>query len=172
MVTKQELQEALANQSTNLKKQLDESVSKIRSEIIDTLACEIKKLNDKIVVLEEKLIVMEKKVESNLQYQRGSSVVISGVPITVNHTELEGIAIKLFNEVCENTILPSNIIACHRISKSSARVLVKFVNKKDTISLLGAKLPVNRISNQDIGLGHCDKFFLEDHLTPYISNLA
>ena len=54
MVTKQELQEALANQSTILKKQLDENVSKIRSDIIDTLACENKKLNDKIVVLEEK----------------------------------------------------------------------------------------------------------------------
>ena len=61
MVTKQELQEALANQSSNLKKQLDESVSKIRAEIIDTLQCENKKLTNKIVVLEGKLIAMEKK---------------------------------------------------------------------------------------------------------------
>ena len=44
MVTEQELQEALANQSSNLKKQLDESVSKICAEIIDTLQCENKKL--------------------------------------------------------------------------------------------------------------------------------
>ena len=49
---------------------------------------------------------------------------------------------------------------------------LKFVNKKDAFILLGAKLTVNRISNQDIGLGHCDKFFLGDHLTPYIINLA
>ena len=70
-----------ANQSSNLKKQLDESVSKIRAEIIDTLQCENKKLTDKIVVLEGKLIAMEKKVETNLQYQRGSSIVISGCNI-------------------------------------------------------------------------------------------
>ena len=55
MVTKQELQEA-----SNLKKQLDESVSKICAEIIDTLQCENKKLTDKIVILEGKLIAMEK----------------------------------------------------------------------------------------------------------------
>ena len=61
MVTKQELQEALANQSSNLKKQLDENVSKIRAEIIDTLQRENKKLTNKIVVLEGKLIAMEKR---------------------------------------------------------------------------------------------------------------
>ena len=72
MVTKQELQEALANQSSNLKKQLDESVSKIRAEIIDTLQWENKKLTDKIVVHEGKLITMGKNVETNLQYQTGS----------------------------------------------------------------------------------------------------
>ena len=113
-----------------------------------------------------------KKVETNLQYQRGSSVVISGVvisgiPITVIHTELEGIVIKLFNAVCENTISARDLIACHRISKSSPRVLVKFLNKKDANSLLGAKLTVNRLKNEDIGLGYCDKLFIEDHLTLY-----
>ena len=115
---------------------------------------------------------MEKNLETNLQYQRGSSVVISGIPITVIHTELEGIVIKLFNAVCEITISGRDLIACHRISKSSPRVLVKFLNKKDAISLLGVKLTVNRLKNEDIGLGYCDKLFIEDHLTPYISNLA
>ena len=135
-----------------------------------------------------------------MQYQIGSSLVISGIPITVTHTELKGIVIKLvgavstekhnnrdeigvrylctkfhagitistivvltaptklFNAVCGNTISARDIIACHRISKSSPRVLVKFLNKKDDISLLGAKLTVNRLNNEDIGLGYCDKF--------------
>ena len=83
-----------------------------------------------------------------------------------------GIVINLVNAVCENTISARDLIACHRISKSSPTVLVKFLNKKDAISLLGVKLTVNRLKNEDIGLGYCDKLFIEDHLTPYISNLA
>ena len=93
MVTKQGLQESLTTQSTNIKKQLNESIPKIRSEIIDALAFENKNLNDKIVVLQKKLIAMEKKLEINLQYQRCSGIVICGIPMPINYIELEGIVI-------------------------------------------------------------------------------
>ena len=179
MVNKQELQEALSQQSDQIKvqleqvkMQLDESVSKIRKEIIDTLSTENKKLHDKISLLEVKIIDMEKKAEVNLQYQRFSSVVISGIPLQIEHSELEGIVITLFNKICHYKITIRDIVAVHRISKTSPRVLVKFVNRRDATSLLDGKVALNNLINDDIGLGHCDKFYVEDHLTPYVSNLA
>ena len=99
-------------------------------------------------------------------------MVIAGIPIVVDHSDLEGNVIKLFNAVCYHTINPRDIIACHRISQKSPRVLVKFINKKDAISLLDAKVVINNLNNEDIGLGFCEKLFVEEHLTPYIGNLA
>ena len=172
MVTKPELQEALSKQFTEIKNLLGESISKIREEIINKLTSENNILKERISTLEEKVIAMEKTVEKNLQYQRSSSIVISGIPSDKEHSELEGIAINLFNKTCHHSISSRDIIGCHRISRTSSRVLVKFVNKKDAISLIDGKPTIENARHDDIGLGHDDKLYVDDHLTPYISNLA
>ena len=172
MVTKTDLQEALSLQFTDIQKLLDDSVAKIREEIIDRLVLENKKLSDRISILDEKVVDLEKKMEANLQYQRSSSVVISGIPSDVNHYDLEGIVLKLFNTICYHSISTRDIIACHRISNKSSRVLIKFVNKKDAISLLDGKFALNNVDRVDIGLQQDDKLYIEEHLSPYISNLA
>ena len=145
MVTKTDLQEALSLQFTDIQKLLDDSVAKIREEIIDRLVLENKKLSDRISVLDEKVVELEKKMEANFQYQRSSSVVISGIPSHVEHTALEGMVLKNFNTICYHSITSRDIIACHRISNKSSRVLIKFVNKKDAMSFLDGKFALTNV---------------------------
>ena len=166
MVTKVELTEALAAQSVVIQQKLDESVSAIRAEIIDKLTEENKKLHEKIDIQEMKIIDLEKRFEQNLQYQRFSSVLVSGIPMDVQHQNLEGINIKIFNTVCYHTISNRDIVAVHRVSKTSAKVLVKFVNKRDATCLLESKNALAEVDMESIGLGHCEKIFVDEHLTP------
>lgn len=176
MVTKQELAEALAEQSNTLKSELksalDESISTIRQEIIEKLTVENVKLNSKISTLENKVVALEVKLESNLQYQRSSSVVINGIPMEIEHSLLEGIAIILFNSVCFHSISSKDIIACHRVSKKSSVVLVKFVNKKDAVALLEGKSSIANFDCNLAGLDNNIKLYVDEHLTPYVSGLA
>ena len=172
MVTKAELTEALSEQSQLIKKQLDEGIAEIRKEIIDKLTEEIVKLHEKVNKQENKIIDLEKRLEQNLQYQRSSSILLSGVPLDVQHHELEGIVLRIFNNICYHQISERDIVAVHRVSKSSAKILVKFVNKRDAISLLEGKDALNKLDREKMDLGHCDMLYVEEHLTPYISNLA
>ena len=95
VLTKVDLDEAFATQNEVLKKNLDtamdvqkkaieklieESINSIRAEIMGKLVDENKKLGNKICVLENKVVELEKSLESNLQYQRKSNVLISGIP--------------------------------------------------------------------------------------------
>ena len=91
MVTAKELTEALSQQSKEIQKKLDDSVLKIREEIIKRLTEENQKLHDRIDKQEKRIVDLEKKVELNLQYQRFSSVLVSGIPMNVEHSNLEGV---------------------------------------------------------------------------------
>ena len=146
MVTKPELTEALSKQAEEIQKKLDESVSKIRGEIIDRLTEEKKKLHDKLDLQEKRITDLEKRFEVNLQYQRFSSVLVSGIPTTVEHQNLEGIVLNIFNSICYHKISQRYIIAVHRVSKSSPKVLVKFVNKRDATSFLDGKIALSNLN--------------------------
>ena len=121
-------------------------VSSIRKEIIDTLSQENKKLNEKIIILEDKVLELEKKVEVNLQYQRQSSIVLSGIPQDVEHSKLEEIVLKVFNSICYHTITWRDI--------TSPKVLVKFVNRRDATSFLDGKTTLDKLNNAAIDLAH------------------
>ena len=172
MVTKTDLAEALADQSKDIFKQMDESISKIRDEIINRLLQENKVLNNNIVSLEKKIVKLESKIESNLQYQRNANVIIKGIPSDVPHNALEGIIINLFNLVCYHVITGRDIVACHRVSIKSSLVLVKFVNTKDAISLIEGKEAISKMNTNDLGIGEIGSLYVDEHLSPYIGYLA
>ena len=172
MVTKKDLDEAFETKKKDMQAMIDASVVTIKEDIIRTLREENSKLCERVVILENKLITMEKTVQNNLQYQRECNVVINGIPESEDHSNLEGIAVKLFNSVCFHTITGRDIVAVHRVSKKSLLVLVKFVNKKDATALVNSKNSINALNNEDIGLGHCGKFYVSHQLTPYMGELA
>ena len=94
-------------------------MSRLKSELIANLTAENKKLQGKIVGLEEKVVDLEKTVQSNLQYQRSGNVVISGIPDKIDHRKLEGLVVDLFNEVSDYKIVERDIVAVHRLSPKS-----------------------------------------------------
>ena len=172
------LTKALSDQTTTLKTHIDESVSAIRNEIIATLNEENKNLKDKIIILETRndelegrINSLEVKLESNLQYQRNSSVVISGIPKDVEHTKLEGIVISIFNQVCFHRINSRDIVACHRLSEKIDSVIIKFLNKKDSVALLNSKLALKQLDTASIS-PNCQKIYVNEHLTPYMDQIA
>ena len=168
----------LATQTSSLKTHMDESISAIRKEIIGTLQVENQKLKDEITTLqsrnsylEERVNSLEVKVEVNFQYQRNSSIVIAGIPNEVEHNKLENIVLNIFNKVCFHDINHRDIIACHRLSLKSDNIVVKFVNKKDAIALLGSRIALKELDTSEISQ-HCKNIYVNEHLTPYMSELA
>ena len=168
MVTKQELAQALAEQSSKLKTEMEG----MKNTIIDAVTQENEKLKQKIGTLENKVVELESNYQANMQYQRNSNVVLTGTPSSIDHSKLEDIVITIFNNVCYHSITSRDIVACHRLSVKSDKVLIKFVNSKDAVAFLDSKSSLEKLNNSSIGLETCNKFFVTDHLTPYISNLA
>ena len=172
------LTKALSAQTVSLKTHIDESISAVRNEIINTLHTENKKLKDEITILESKnnkledrITTLEDKLESNLQYQRNQSVIISGIPIEVPHDNLESIVLNIFNNVCFHSISHRDIIACHRLSSKTDSIVVKFLNKKDAIALLQSKLALKQLDKTSIA-PNCINIYVNEHLTPYMGELA
>ena len=107
----------------------------------------------KVDELEDKVTELEKSLESNLQYQRQSNVLISGIPNHVEHSALEDVVLKLFNAVCYHNISGRDVVAVHRVSSSSSKVLVKFLNRKDASAFLEAKSAFTSMEKEGLGLG-------------------
>ena len=160
MVTKDELQNALRNQYTQFKTDLDE----MKTDIINTLSKDNEALSNRVAVIEEKTIELEKAIQSNLQYQRNCNVIISGIPSSIGHKNLELLVITMFNLVCFHQITTRDLMAVHRISAKSNNVLTKFVNSKDAIALLDRNLSLKLLTKETLSVS--------EHLTPYMSNLA
>jgi len=87
----------------------------------------VKKLQKKVVLLENELCSLKENLECNDQYNRRNNIEISGIP-----TEEEKII-----EIRRKTdveISANDIEACHRLpsKKGNKKVIVKFVNRKKT----------------------------------------
>ena len=49
---------------------------------------------------------------------------------------------------------------------------MKFLNIRDASALLGSRDTIAKLNNDSVGLGHCEKLSVDQHLTPYVSSLA
>ena len=171
-LTKKDLDDAFENQKKDIQAMIDSSVSTIKDDIIKTLRDENTKFQEKVSILEDQIWNMEKTMETNFQYQRNCNVIISGIPSTIDHDNLEGIVINLFNNVCHHNITERDIEAVHRISFKSPLVLVKFMNKKDATALVDSRSSIVSYKNDEFGLGESNKLYVEHQLTPYMGLLA
>ena len=130
MVTKLQLDEAVTELSTCLKsefkKLLDDSISALKDSLIESLKASNLELQNKVEKLEERVAKLEQGTDSEnvrretdhqagLQYNRLNSIVISGIPLSVNHNELENKVINILNEVKSGKIVARDIEACHRL---------------------------------------------------------
>ena len=99
---------------------------------------EVRKLNDKFVQLESQLLLTqnvntllqkrvidaERQCWENAQYTRRECLEISGIPTTVEQSNLEDKVLSIFEKIGCN-VAKENIEACHRVGKHK-NVIVKF----------------------------------------------
>ena len=141
---------------------------------------EIRKLNDNFSKFESKLSVtkqvnsllsrrhvnMERQCWGNAQYSRQECLDIIRIPSDVEPDVLEEKVVNIFEKLGCN--IPSNHIEpCHRVSKKSATVIVKYSRRKDGQKVLAVKKDLRKLKMEDIGLPGQNKFFINKNLCPY-----
>ena len=134
---------------------------------------EIRKLNDNFSKLESELSVtkqvsfllsrrlvnMGRKCWTNAQYSKRECLGIIVIPIEVEADVLKERVVNIFEKIGCN--IPSNHIeACHRASKKSATVIVKFLRRKDCQQFLAGKKDLRKIKMEDVDLPGQYKLFM------------
>ena len=139
-------------------RKLNDNFSKLESELSVT-----KQVNS---LLSRRLVNMERQCWANAQYSRRECLDIIGIPSEVEPDVLEEKVVNIFEKLGCN--IPSNhIAACHRVSKKSATVIVKFSRRKDCQQVLAVKKDLRKIKMEDVGLPGQNKLFINKNLCPY-----
>ena len=139
-------------------RKLNDNFSKLESELSVT-----KQVNS---LLSRRLVNMERQCWANAQYSRRECLDIIGIPSEVEPDVLEEKVVNIFEKLGCN--IPSNHIeACHRVSKKSATVIVKFSRRKDCQQVLAVKKDPCKIKMEDVDLPGQNKLFINKNLCLY-----
>ena len=125
-------------------------------------------MND-ISEMRDRIYKLENKCASNDQYSRRNNVEISGIPDSVPNNQLEGMVIKILNLLNINLKF-WDIEACHRLYKnpkfkSPTRVIVRFVNRKNTLNVLQRKKSLKNSNVRYIDQ-NINQIFISENLCP------
>ena len=115
----------------------DSTLTNINKEISD-LRQNYEKMQSELYVsrqvsskLREQIVSLERQCWSNCQYSRRECLELSGLPESIENSELEDTTLQLFKNL-DIEVDPSNIEGCHWLpSKGPKRVTVKFSKQKD-----------------------------------------
>ena len=116
--------------------------------------------------VDSRFVDIEKSVIAVEQYTRRENFEISGIPLDLPHNELKAKVIAIANTITERTddpITPKDIHACHRLKEDNgqASVIVRMVNREDTISILKSK---KKLPDKSGGLGFQEKLYINENL--------
>ena len=103
---------------------------------------------------------------ANAQYSRRECVEISGIPGNVKHEDLEDKVISIFANIGCN-ISKDGIEACHRLSKKTDRVIIKFSKRKVCQSVLSVKRDLKKLDLNEVDLPENSMVFVNESLCPY-----
>lgn len=126
-------------------------------------------VTDVITNMCERIYKLEKKCASNDQYSRRNNIEITGIPDSVPNNLLEGKVLEILSYLNIN-LKYWDIEACHRLnnnpnSKSPARVIVRFVNRKNTLAALSRKKSLRNISLKSDGQNKFNnKIYINENL--------
>ena len=149
-------------------KGLFDQISKL-SENVDRLVTANEKLNSELLIvrnvnqnLQNRIMNLEKQQSKSEQYNRQNNVEVSGILNEVSDQNLEETLIG----ICKDSGIDINILdieGCHRLplgrnaTKTTKRVIVKFVNRKHLEAMLQHKKDISKKS----------KVFVSHPLCPY-----
>ena len=101
-----------------------------------------------------------------MQYSRRESLEVVGIPRSVNGNTLKEKVTQVFEEVGCN-IDPSNIEACHRLTKKNDSPIVKFSRRRDCQRVQSVKKNLQKLKMQGIGSTGDNKVFVNYSFCPY-----
>ena len=160
----------------SLESKLDEAKLEANNKVLE----EICKLNDSFSKLESELSVtkqvnsllssrlanMECQCWADAQYSTRECIGIIGIPCEVKADDLEEKVVNIFEKL-RCSIPPNQIEVCHRVSKKSETVIVKFSHRKDCHQVLAVKKDLCKVKMEDVDLPGHNKLFINRNLCPY-----
>ena len=182
MVTKQELQDAIDKLSLSLngdfQKLLTQSIDVLKNTIIDNLKKANEDLQKKVGLLEDQISHLKrsnieeiKRTEASFQHGRLEQMIVSGVPESIPHEELEDRCIKIINQIKDYPVAERDISACHRVGKKNDTI-IRFINRKDVEDCLKNRSKLKDLDREAVGLNPAAKIFVSENLSPYMAKLA
>ena len=126
---------------------------------------------DMLSNLKERIFNLEKKCAANDQYSRRNNVEIAGIPDSLPDDLLEDKVIEILNYL-NISLVNWDIEACHRLKKSlnspsPARVIVRFVNRKNTLLALTRRKSLKDVNLKSDGNNYTNnKVFINENLCP------
>ena len=174
--TKESLEKINKRDMINIVLSLQSKLDEANNRVVE----EVRKLSDAFLKLQSELAVsqqvnsllsnrltnMERQCWANAQYSRRECLDIVGIPSEVGADVLEEKVLNIFGKLgCD---IPSERIeACHRISKKSSTVIVKFTKRKDCQQVWSVKKDLQKIKMEDVNLPGQNKLFINRSLCPY-----
>ena len=148
---------------------------------IESLKKENSALKKKIVELEthlddaeDRFVDIEKAVTSVEQYTRRENFEISGIPTSIPHDQLKEKVLNIANTILERSqndlVTPKDVHACHRLKEENgqASVIVRMVNREDTIDILKAK---KKLAEKSKDLGFQERLYINENLCNGTKNI-
>ena len=136
------------------------------SDTITKLSSELSIVKNVNTVLSNRLVTLDWQCWANAQDSRREYLDIGGIPREVSGEVLEETVLNIFDKIgCR--ISPDHIESCHRISKKSDTVIVKFSQRKDCQQVWQVKKDQNKLKLEDFDLTGNNKLFINRSLCPY-----
>ena len=171
---------SLSEEMSKLKAELVREFRTVKDEIIDlkeviiqNLRNECNRLNNVVSEMSLKIVDLESKCNSLEQYGRRNNLEISGIPDSVDQTDLEDKVVEIFDKIGVD-LSNDEIEACHRIGKSkdnSKTTIIRLVNRKKCKSALFNRKKLRNIDTSSINLPNA-QIYINENLSPANQALA
>ena len=181
MVTKTELEDTIKKLTITLnsdfQKLMAESIDVLKNTIIDNLKEANEDLQRKVGQLEAEINTLKrenieqiKQTEASFQHGRLEQLIVSGIPATIPHEELEDKCRSILNQIKDYSVT-RDISACHRVGKKNDTI-IRFVNRKDVEDCLINRSKLKDLDREAVELKPDAKIFVSENLSPYMARLA
>ena len=178
VLTKKDLNEVTDTLQESFRDMLTKSIDELKSTIIESLKqsneilqMKFKALEAEVVALKKDQVEYVKQAESSFQHGRLEQIIVSGIPESVSHEELENKCCSILNNIKSFQIGQRDIAACHRMGKKGDTIL-RFVNRKDAEDCLVNKKKLQDFDLESVGFTSDTQIFISENLSPYMSRLA
>ena len=168
--------ESLQNLEDNIRK----SINSVKDEVINLketvnkrLQEDNEKLRDKCRKLENKLNTVETSLDALEQYGRRNNIVITGIPDSVQDTDLESTMTSILSDI-DVIVESSEVEDCHRIGKSnvSKKTIIRFNNRKYCKQALLNRKRLETLNYSKHQFGSGRNVFINENLTIRNEQLA